>query len=294
MKIVTLFLLILFFRNDAQSQALTVISNIVSEPFCRTTNYQNGYGLLNCVVTGGSGNHYIDWTNPEGLVVSHFSNLSIPKPGLYVLEVFDTISGAYFIDSMMVDSINPEAVLNIVSNGLTDLGNDAYEGNNSVNVTLENHSTGSFQVGNPLSDTIFYWNLDTSITNGFIYTFDMNPIMITYEVGVYDVTLIAKNYNDCTDTAHAKISIYSTAGNLATFDEVKFQVIANYQGKYINVVQASNNNANIQVFNMQGQLMATHALNNTETFIPFNHPQGVYIYQVTQDSKVVYKEKFLF
>ncbi|MFK8039327.1 MAG: T9SS type A sorting domain-containing protein [Crocinitomicaceae bacterium] len=295
MKQISLFISLLFSVSFVQAQSLSATITVVSKTYCRVHGFQSGNGMLSASISGGSGNHYLNWTGPAGSSnLPNTPNIIARMPGFYTLEVIDTITPDYFIDSVYVDSINPVPDFTVVSPDLIGLGNDEYLGYNTANVSFDNNSQGFVQPSNPNSDTLFQWNFDTNTPGGWFFTFDTSSVNNTYGVGVYEVALIARNYNDCSDTAFATISIYATSASISEVGADKYMVIPNNNSKYIDVIQGVNSNVTLKVFNIQGQLIIENELNNLQNLIPFDYPVGVYVYQISKHSKVIFSDKFQF
>lgn len=294
MKTYTLIFALLFFGNFGQTQALNVTTNIINPSFCRTAGFQNGGGVLSCIVSGGSGNHYINWLNQAGIVFSNNSIVAGLNPGLYIVEVIDSVTPGYFIDSIQLDSVNPIADFTVNSTGLINLGNDEYLGHISVDVEFVNNSQ-NFAIPNfAPSDTTFSWTLNTNNPVGWFFTYDLNSVSHTYGPGEYEVGLVAKNHNDCRDTAYARIKVEETA-NIQSNAKHDILVMAQYDQKMVQIVNHyADANLKLKIFNINGQLIETSTLSNTNTTINFNHPKGIYFYQISNHSGLVVSEKFRF
>ena len=292
MKFAILFFSLLF--NSLYSSAQTFSYSIDIQPsFCRTASFQNGNGSLSAVVTGST-NYATNWYTGAGNPIASTTTIGGLNPGLYVLEVVDSTGGNYVVDSVYLDSINPIADFTVVSSELIDLGNDEYKGYNSANVTFGNNSSGYAQPSNPNSSIVFQWNFDNNNGGGWFFSFDTNSVNNTYGVGIYEVALLAKNFNDCRDTAFAKISVFATSADIESFGTDGFMVIPNFNSKYIDVIQEASVNSTVKIFNMQGQLISSNELIDTQNLIHFDQPKGTYIYQIVKNSDVIYSNKFQF
>lgn len=294
MKTYTLVFALFFFGNYGQTQALNVTTNLINPSFCRTTGSQNGGGVLSCVVSGGSGNHYINWSNQGGIVFSDNSIVAGLNPGLYVLEVIDTITPEYFIDSIQLDSVNPIADFTVNSTGLIDLGNDEYLGHISVDVEFGNISE-NFAIPNfAPSDTIFNWTFNTNNPIGWFFKYDLGSVSHTYGPGEYEVGLVAENHNGCIDTAFAIITVEETA-SLQSKSGVEVRLIPNSSQQVIQVLNHyTETNVKMKIFNINGQLIKSFELNDSESMIDFRHPNGIYVYQISNETGILVSEKFKF
>ncbi|MFK8044587.1 MAG: gliding motility-associated C-terminal domain-containing protein, partial [Crocinitomicaceae bacterium] len=114
------------------------------------------------------------------------------------------VNGCQYIDTVQVDSLNP--IADFVVDSPQFLDPLVYEGTEDVNVKITNLSQNFAQANNPNSDTIFQWNLYTNQTpnssQNWFFTYDLDEKVDTTYGGeeIYNVCLVAKNFNDCKDT----------------------------------------------------------------------------------------------
>ncbi len=294
MKIYALLFALLFFGNYAESQGPSVAINIVNPCFCRTSSSQNGGGVLSCVVTGGSGTQTIKWYNSAGIVINNNSTLIAGlNAGTYVVEVLDVPMAFYSIDTIKLDSVNPVADFNVISSGLIDLGNDQYQGHISVDVEFKNVSQ-NFAIPNfAPSDTIFYWSFDPSDPMSWVFKNNVGSENRTFSPGVYEIGLATENYNGCKDTTYATITVEETA-NIEEFIKNEVVLIPNFDQQRIRVInQDIGAELLLSIFGINGQMITSKQLLNSETVINFNQPKGIYFYQISNRSgEVINAQKF--
>ncbi|MFD1551006.1 hypothetical protein DNU06_04605 [Putridiphycobacter roseus] len=193
---------------------LEAIITDIKPTYCRTLNTQIGNGVLAAVVpdeTNGTPPFSFAWLNLEDGTTSNFSTVVMRTPGEIVLTIKDA-NNCVYADTVLLDSLNPIADFIIESDEF--INPTDYEGTELLSVKITNQSINFAQADNPLSDTIFQWNLfhnelPASNQNWF-FSYDLNEkIDTTYEgEQVYEVCLIAKNYNDCADTTCKSITVH--------------------------------------------------------------------------------------
>ncbi|MFD1552117.1 hypothetical protein DNU06_00535 [Putridiphycobacter roseus] len=179
--------------------------------YCRTKSFQSGNGSVFATANGGgSGSFSFEWTNDKNNDTHNGSQWNGLAPAFYAVEITDGL-GCMVNNSILLDSISPNASFTAVSDEF--LSATEYEGTDPVKVKFTNTSTGYAQEGNPLSDTIFQWNLYTNneLDNNWFFTYDISdkPDTTYTEEEVYQVCLVAKNYNDCVDTTCLDIVVHS-------------------------------------------------------------------------------------
>ncbi|WP_233502925.1 choice-of-anchor L domain-containing protein [Putridiphycobacter roseus] len=186
-----------------------VLSLNTTAAFCRTAGYQSGNGVVYGTAEGGAGNYSYVWENLTTGQTSSFTTWAGRSPGDYELTVTDN-NGCVQSDTVYLDSLNPKGDFTVTSDAF--LNPTIYEGTEDVTVKLTNLSTHFSDPNNPLSDTIFQWNLYTnSIDDGkWFFTYDLKDKVDTTYKGeeVYQVCLVAKNYNDCVDTTCKAIIVH--------------------------------------------------------------------------------------
>ena len=178
--------------------------------FCRTAEYQSGNGVLSVSAQGGAGNFVYLWTELKTGATINTSTWAGRNPGIYEMLVTDNY-GCTKRDTVLMDSINPQAIFSVTSENF-DLPL-IFEGTEPVNVKFTNESINFADANNPNADTIFQHNLYTNALDGgnWFFTYDINEKVDTVYYGeeVYEACLIAKNYNDCADTACVEIIVHA-------------------------------------------------------------------------------------
>ena len=179
--------------------------------YCRTTFFQSGNGSVFATASGGgSGSFSFEWTNDKNSNTHNGSQWNGLAPANYFVEITDGL-GCVVNNSILLDSINPVASFTAASDAF--ISPTEYEGTDPVKVKFTNTSTGYAQEGNPLSDTIFQWNLYTNneLGNNWFFTYDIKdkPDTTYSEEEIYQVCLVAKNFNDCVDTTCLDITVHA-------------------------------------------------------------------------------------
>ena len=189
--------------------------NVISPTFCRIAGHQKGNGEVAVTVSPdslGSGNVVYEWKNLTNGETSPNTTFVVNEPGWMRATLVDA-NGCIFIDSVYVDSLNPEALFTPLSDDFT--GPGEYEGTEDVTVEFINESINFSKAGYLFSDTLFVWNLYTNDPNltgqgNWFLSFDYDEkIEETYKgEEKYLVCLVAKNFNDCRDTFCREIEVH--------------------------------------------------------------------------------------
>jgi len=182
---------------------------------CRTAGFQSGNGLVAAQThpdSSGTGSTTYNWLHLGSGLSANTSTFVVRSPGQLQLTITD-VNGCTYVDTVQVDSINPIADFEITSSQF--YTPDIYEGTEEVKIKITNLSENFAQANNPNSDTIFQWNLytnqqPTSEQNWF-FTYDLDEKVDTAYTGeqVFEVCLIAKNFNDCKDTTCKDVIVHS-------------------------------------------------------------------------------------
>jgi hypothetical protein len=201
----------IYFINEPNP--LAGILTVESPSYCRTAGYQSGNGLVSVITSpdsAGVGNNTYQWLNTTNGDVSNNSTFVTRTPGWMVMTIKDGNDCA-FVDSIYVDSLNPQADFLVISDDFT--GPAPFEGTGPIKVKFDNLSTNFYQANNPNSDTIFEWTLynNDPITNNWFISTDYDENIDTIYDGeiVYQVCLVAKNFNDCRDTLCKDIIVHA-------------------------------------------------------------------------------------
>ncbi|MFK8037752.1 MAG: gliding motility-associated C-terminal domain-containing protein [Crocinitomicaceae bacterium] len=177
--------------------------------FCRIAGFQNGNGYLKVFPSGGAGNYSLLWENLQTGETSNVVQWGALNPGDYKISVLDN-NNCLVTDTVTLDSVNVVADFTITSDDFE--GQGALEGTEPINVKFQNNSVGFSDVTNPESDTVFSWNYDVKSIPGadWFFSYNYNEVLDTTYTGegVFQVCLIAKNYNDCGDTQCVDITVH--------------------------------------------------------------------------------------
>ena len=211
--------------NILDKDPLTAHLDVASKTYCRTAAWQSGNGVVtaeNVPDSSGTGALAYTWRHLVSGAESHNSTFVVREPGDLELTLVDAF-GCTFTDTIYVDSINPVAAFELTSAEF--YIPEVCEGEEELKIRMINLSTGFAQDGNPNSDTIFQHNFNTTDVNGdgkWFFTFDLDDKPDTSYFGVneneptvYSVCLIAKNFNDCSDTTCKDVIVHRTP-NLVT------------------------------------------------------------------------------
>ncbi|MFD1552360.1 hypothetical protein DNU06_10990 [Putridiphycobacter roseus] len=191
---------------------------LIKKTYCRTAAYQNGNGVVSASTAGpgynGTGTPTYLWENLANGDESTFTTFVVKVPGYCAFTATDE-NGCISSDTVFVDSLNPIADFTIVSDEFYDA--TIYEGTEDVKIKITNTSQNFAQVGNPLSDTIFQWNLFSNNPDGnqWFFTYRLEDKVDTTYKGInlneptdYEICLVAKNFNDCVDTTCRIVKVH--------------------------------------------------------------------------------------
>ena len=190
--------------------------SLISPTFCRTQNYQSGNGqvaVTTAPYSSGTGNVNYQWRNLSNNETSPYTTFVVTEPGLMEATLTDA-NGCIFIDTIKVDSINPIANFRLVSTQFTDP--NIYEGTEVLELELINQSLNFSNSLSPLTDTIFkvnfYTNENPGGSSNWFFSYDYNEVLDTILNGeqIYEVCLVAKNYNNCTDTLCQTVKVFAS------------------------------------------------------------------------------------
>ena len=183
----------------------------VQSAFCRTEGFQTGNGVLSVSGDGGGGNFTYEWKELSTGNTKNTSTWAGRNPGTYQITITDNL-GCIKTTTVEMDSVNPQAIFTVTSDGFDVPG--ILEGTEPLKVTLKNESIYFANPNNPNADTIFQWTFFRNSPDGdenWFFTYDIDDkVDTTYEgEQIFDVCLIAKNYNDCADTNCVQIICHS-------------------------------------------------------------------------------------
>lgn len=175
--------------------------------YCCMFGYQGGNGVVYGAAAGGTPDYTYQWKNLDTDETGITSTWGGLNPGNYEFTATDE-NGCTLVKSLFLDSLNPVASFNVISDQL----NDDCQGTALVDVEFENTSINFYNHNDPLGDSTFFWNLnspngDWDLTHDYFFMpdtiyQDQGP---TYQV---EVCLIAINSNGCADTACKVLTIY--------------------------------------------------------------------------------------
>lgn len=198
------------FTIDQNSDLIDTI--VIKKAFCRTADFQSGNGVLAVSAIGGESPFTFLWENIETGESTNATTFNGLNPGIYTSTVTDNV-GCTLVSEVVLDSINPEA--SFIPSSLNFHGPGEFEGTEELEIEFENTSINFSDPDYPLSDTTFKWNLFTNKdTEGeWFFSFDYNEKIDTSYTGehVFDVCLVAKNFNDCVDTTCHEVIVHTTA-----------------------------------------------------------------------------------
>ena len=182
-----------------------VFSQIGYEPaFCRLFDHQSGNGVVYAAAIGGTPGYESDWIILETLETSENSTWGSLDPGVYRIVVTDA-NGCVLTETIQLDSVSPIAAFTVNSDQL----DENCEGTELVLANFVNQSEYFANPNNPIADTTFFWNLNHT-SSAWTISHDYFEVMDTSYVGeaIYEVCLVARNKNGCTDTTCKKLIVH--------------------------------------------------------------------------------------
>lgn len=187
--------------------------------YCRVYDYQNGNGQVFVSAVGGVPDFDYEWENDQTGDISTNSTWGGLNPGSYTITVTDDV-GCTRVESIVVDSLNPEAIFTVTSDQL----NEDCKGTETVFANFSNQSTGFANPLNPNADTVFWWNFNFDNENWILSESIDETFDRSYNgEAVYTVCLVATNKNGCVDTTCKDITVFAlpdfTPVNIFTPDE---------------------------------------------------------------------------
>ncbi len=203
---------------------LVGVVEIPSLTYCRTRSFQKGNGEVTVTTAGldssGTGNVTYHWENLENGDESNNTTFIVNEPGWMEVTITDENQCTY-IEQVYVDSLTPVADFDLVSAQFT--GPGEYEGTEDIEVELINTSMYFSKPSYVLSDStskITWYNNEPGNENGnWFFRYDYNITKtdtVLRAVGDtetnYEVCLVAKNFNDCRDTACKILTVHPFPG----------------------------------------------------------------------------------
>ncbi len=196
------------------------VVDIPSLTYCRTRSFQKGNGEVTATTAGldqsGTGNVTYHWENLENGDESDNSTFIVNVPGWMEVTLTDD-NGCTYIEKVYVDSLVPVADFDLISEQFT--GPGEYEGTEDVEVELINTSLYFSKPSYELSDStskITWYNNEPGNENGnWFFRYDYNITKTDTVLRAlgdtetnYEVCLVAKNFNDCRDTACKILTVH--------------------------------------------------------------------------------------
>lgn len=213
-----------------QNPEITFTELSTSPSFCRLFHYQKGHGVVSAAATGGVADYDYQWMNLSDSSTTNNTTWGGLSPGTYEITVTDDV-GCTKVETVNVDSLNPVAAFDITSNELFNL-----EGTSPVSVVYTNQSQYVYNPNDPNSVATFLWNLDHN-NIPWVVTEDYNFQPDTTYSGeqIFEVCLVAINYNGCSDTLCEELIIHDipeikppnifTPGTDGANDEFTFEFV---------------------------------------------------------------------
>ena len=186
----------------------------MSPTYCRTLGTQSGNGEVTVTTAGtdssGTGSPSFTWKNLTNGDESHNTTFVVRTPGWMKITIEDD-NGCLYTDSLYVDSLNPIADFDILSDQFT--GPGEYEGTEDLKAEFINLSSNYEHPDAPLTTPIFQWNLyrnepDYGESNWFFAYSPEESVTRTYRGDQeYLTCLVTKNFNNCKDTICKLITV---------------------------------------------------------------------------------------
>ena len=172
--------------------------------YCRLLDYQKGNGVVFAAAGGGVPDYNYEWMNMETLEVEDNTTWGGLNPGLYRIRITDD-NGCLLTDFVEMDSVNPIAAFTVNSDQL----NSDLVGTELVVASFTNQSEYFANPNNPDSDTTFFWNLNNPSGEWFVSDNYLESPDTTYTgEDIYEVCLVARNKNGCTDTTCKELTVH--------------------------------------------------------------------------------------
>ena len=282
---------VIFYCNNLLAQNIILVEFGAEPAQCRTAAYQSGNGVVYAYAVGGLGELNYEWENVQNGANYNGTTWGGLNIGWYKLTVTDVQNNS-LVDSVYVDSINPQASFVLNSSGFTE-NNGVYSGIVPLAVNFINTSqdimaypgfppknySWSFD-GINWSDSLEFYGSDTSalFTNA-IYT---------------EVCLAYWNKNSCADTTCVQIELdYPSSYSLP---DQTGNVFVNQQNRSISVVDLPQGQYQLQIHDTNGNLETSLSFTNELHQYPVDIPQGLHIGNIvnTNTGASVSQIKFLF
>lgn len=248
-------------------------------PFCRLFGYQSGNGVVYASAMGGVPDYDYVWKNLENGEIANNSTWGGLNPGCYEITVTDMV-GAVIKDTLCLDSLNPKAILQVVSDDLDSVF-WGHIGLAPITVGFENHSINFVNPWDLLTDTVFFFQ-----PQGFEPWELQNDMLLpdySFEYGgTYTSRLVAVNNNGCTDTTYAIIGLFGPL-SISESGGQMFSINTHTITNEIVVKQSGfDEGLLINIYTTSGQLVLSRKMTESELVLTPDFARGIYVYEVLQ------------
>lgn len=244
---------------------------------------------------GGTGSLEYLWTYLETGETEDNTTWGGRPAGDYEIRAMDD-NGCVLIDTIMVDSVNPEASFDVISDDIWEIPY-GYAGIAPVNITCVNTSSNVYNVWDPYADTgKYYWHLHNYadwISTGYDYEPD-----VTYEYeNLWGIKLVAENSNGCLDTAHQFFAVFGPASTDEMEEPLSLNIIPQSNANQI-ILNCTGvpTNTMVRIYSINGKILEERLLQNGMQQLPFDHPRGVYLFEFisSENNKRLGSGKFIY
>ncbi len=129
-----------------------------------------------------------------------------------------------------------------------------------------------------LNTTMFNWDFG----DGTTITGVANPVMYYTAVGTYNVILTTGNNFGCIDSESVAIEVVEIPVTSAISENTLQNLSLRTNGKTLQLVNSNTEKAELQIFNVTGQLLLAQTIDGTFTTLALNSlPSGVYVAALT-------------
>lgn len=247
-----------------------IINYIASNPsYCRGNGIYPGSGTVSGTGMGGTGTLTYQWQGPQGQS-SNTNTWGNRIPGWYYLTVTDNV-GCSALDSVYVDSLNPEAVFSV----------DPLWGIDPLDVNI--HDSSSNRVTNSWS----FYSPSDSTSMSYIIGYDSLQPMFSQQlqgVGQHWVCLVVANDYECYDTTCIDIQV-GTAG-IDHHEGEDFIVYPNPTQGWVTISVAPSEIREVKLYDVYGRLIF---IENKQSFDVSSLSEGKYFLQVVSTKGTYYK-----
>lgn len=205
-------------------------------------------------------------------------------------------NGCELIGVNSLDSINPQANFDIISDDVWDIPY-GYAGNAPVNIVCKNTSEGVYNIYDPSGSELYHWHMHNYAD--WVTTDDYNfEPTITYNFeNLWGIKLVAKNGNGCLDTAHQFIAVFGPV-SLEEPEEVHtVSIVPNDLNGNIKIQKSGfSNGVLVRLYNNSGVLLFEKTVRDNEESFPFNMTKGIYFYEFinSESSERIGSGKFVY